>query len=658
MIRFFKRGQSSLEFSLLISFALIIVSVLIVVFNNNISDLEQKKEQVLIEQAFNLVLSEIEFAEMSLPVYERTFYLPATLGGQPYTISVQDRQDIVINYLGREYVYFLSNQTRLNGSFSGSSGNHIYKNCTNCDIILNDPDLSPLIPPQLSIVFVYPTPQSSNLAQNFIPINVSVSNHASDNLVVNISLFKSEELINSSIGSSASHFFNFSNLDLGPYKVTATASSGRDFESISRFFTLSDVSDLSFYFVHPTPTNNSVLETNNFIFNISASNNEEIHVKGRVYLYFSETGSQESFDSISNDISFDNVLPFSNSFSRLEPGSYILNATISFNNIEYIIGPRTFNIESSSELLFDFVPPTPLNSSTISDTDSIIFNVSNLSEINSESVEGTVYLFNSSLDIIANTRFSDGFPFVSSFNNLDNGIYFISARLSLDEYESYEVPFRQIKIDIDPNNFNELRFVSPTPASNSDLESSYILANLSFDLNTSSVSNLSIILINREYQLTDIVRASDVTNLFHNFSNLNPGIYELVGRAISTTTFETMKRNINLSRPVPVDSFFSFHYPTTFSGVFEQNFIAINASTSGDVKNIYIFLYLLRDDEFVLVDYVVFENNDYFFVNFSDLRVGSYIYNLSAVSIEGNFFHSDSVSVILESGNSGPAGSS
>jgi hypothetical protein len=135
-LRFSGKGQSALEFIILISFSLIIVSSLVVVFQNNISDMEKVREAQLVDQVYNLALSEIDFALMSRPVYERTFYLPSTLGGYTYEINIYHDVEVVISYLGVDHVRFLSEVTSIDGNFTVPGPNYLIKYCDDDDCFI------------------------------------------------------------------------------------------------------------------------------------------------------------------------------------------------------------------------------------------------------------------------------------------------------------------------------------------------------------------------------------------------------------------------------------------------------------------------------------------------------------------------------------------
>ena len=131
-----RKGQSALEFVILIGFALLMISVLLVVFQNNLVRVQSVREEVIVDQMFNLILSEIEFAELSKPVYNRTFYLPNDIGGYSYDLFVRDGVEIVLEYMGVRHVRFLTT-TKVEGDFSVPGRNYISKQCLDCNVSLN-----------------------------------------------------------------------------------------------------------------------------------------------------------------------------------------------------------------------------------------------------------------------------------------------------------------------------------------------------------------------------------------------------------------------------------------------------------------------------------------------------------------------------------------
>lgn len=121
-----RKGQSALEFVILIGFALMMISVLLIVFQGNLERMNAERDEALINQMFNLVLSEISFAEISRPDYNRTFYLPINLGSQPYSLKLESKFEVVLDYAGEKRVMFLTNEPIVGTFISGR--NVIFKN--------------------------------------------------------------------------------------------------------------------------------------------------------------------------------------------------------------------------------------------------------------------------------------------------------------------------------------------------------------------------------------------------------------------------------------------------------------------------------------------------------------------------------------------------
>lgn len=132
-----RKGQSALEFVIIIGFALLLISALIVVFQNRIRDMQEDRDVTRINQMYNLILSEIDFAQQARPFYNRSFYLPNEIGGQTYSLHINDKVDIVLTYNGVNNVRFLSDDARVIGQFNVPGRNIIYKDFAGRFIYVN-----------------------------------------------------------------------------------------------------------------------------------------------------------------------------------------------------------------------------------------------------------------------------------------------------------------------------------------------------------------------------------------------------------------------------------------------------------------------------------------------------------------------------------------
>lgn len=126
-----KRGQSAFEFVMLLGFALLFVLVVFYFLQNALLDLQQSKNREEMKQVVNILTTEISLAEASPTQYTRTFDLPLSIRGNTYDIKSPDGREIVVNYMGEQYVYFITGQPLMNYTNLGPGENSIRKRCIN-----------------------------------------------------------------------------------------------------------------------------------------------------------------------------------------------------------------------------------------------------------------------------------------------------------------------------------------------------------------------------------------------------------------------------------------------------------------------------------------------------------------------------------------------
>jgi len=144
MVGLNKRGQSAFEFIMLLGFALLFVLIIFYLLQTTLLDLQKDKNREEIKQVANILTTELSLAEASPTQYSRTFLLPSTIRGNVYDISSPDGREIVIHYLGEQYVYFLSGQPLLNYTNLGPGENSLRKRClsqTDCLLELYTPSI-------------------------------------------------------------------------------------------------------------------------------------------------------------------------------------------------------------------------------------------------------------------------------------------------------------------------------------------------------------------------------------------------------------------------------------------------------------------------------------------------------------------------------------
>lgn len=101
-------SQFAIEFIMLIAFMFIVFLGFIAIISSKVLDAKENERQKIAEDIATLVKNEIDLARSVSEGYSRTFTLPYTIEGNSYTISIIDNRELVVNYLDKEYVTFLS----------------------------------------------------------------------------------------------------------------------------------------------------------------------------------------------------------------------------------------------------------------------------------------------------------------------------------------------------------------------------------------------------------------------------------------------------------------------------------------------------------------------------------------------------------------------
>lgn len=138
-----RKAQSSLEFVLLVSFALLIGSSFLYVVQQNLASTQKDKDEARVMQLINLIETEFVLAEKSPEGYKRTFLLPSSIDGVDYEIRGTDGlyNDIVVTYKENNFIYFIPNALTIKYGVENlkKGENNIYKQCTtfSCEINVN-----------------------------------------------------------------------------------------------------------------------------------------------------------------------------------------------------------------------------------------------------------------------------------------------------------------------------------------------------------------------------------------------------------------------------------------------------------------------------------------------------------------------------------------
>jgi hypothetical protein len=93
-----RKSQSSLEFTVIISFMFIVFLSFFYVIGNRLVQIKEDNDRMLLEDFGDYLKNEIGFASASVDGYERSFEVPSTLSGRNYHIKINDYSMVGINH--------------------------------------------------------------------------------------------------------------------------------------------------------------------------------------------------------------------------------------------------------------------------------------------------------------------------------------------------------------------------------------------------------------------------------------------------------------------------------------------------------------------------------------------------------------------------------
>lgn len=100
-----KRGQSAIEFVVLVSFMIAVFFVFFVVIQGRIVDLAHKQDLIILEEANNIVVSEVDLALAAAPDFEHSFVI-SDKGTAGFTTNISNNREVVSRFANKEYVNF------------------------------------------------------------------------------------------------------------------------------------------------------------------------------------------------------------------------------------------------------------------------------------------------------------------------------------------------------------------------------------------------------------------------------------------------------------------------------------------------------------------------------------------------------------------------
>ncbi len=89
-----QKAQVALEFVLLVSMAFLVLVIFTANVRDKIIDMSDEEEYIMVKDLTYMVQNEINLAARVYDGFNRTFYIPYTLDGNDFTISIESNQVI------------------------------------------------------------------------------------------------------------------------------------------------------------------------------------------------------------------------------------------------------------------------------------------------------------------------------------------------------------------------------------------------------------------------------------------------------------------------------------------------------------------------------------------------------------------------------------
>ena len=101
------KSQSAMEFVILASFMLLVILGFFSLASSRMTEARVEGNRKIAEDIAKFAYREVEIAKSVNDGYSRIFEMPQSINGINYTMNLIESRELVVNYLGEEYVQFL-----------------------------------------------------------------------------------------------------------------------------------------------------------------------------------------------------------------------------------------------------------------------------------------------------------------------------------------------------------------------------------------------------------------------------------------------------------------------------------------------------------------------------------------------------------------------
>jgi len=118
-----KRGQTSIEFIVLLTFMMFVFVSTFVVIQQRTLEVNHAVTLQKGAELMNVVKAEVDLANNAINGYKKEFLIPDYINGRDYTIKLIDNSEIEVTFGDTQTIAFLS--TNVTGSISPDKGYHV-----------------------------------------------------------------------------------------------------------------------------------------------------------------------------------------------------------------------------------------------------------------------------------------------------------------------------------------------------------------------------------------------------------------------------------------------------------------------------------------------------------------------------------------------------
>jgi hypothetical protein len=126
-----KRGQSSIEFTVLISFMFFVFVVFFYVVGSRFAQIRNDNDRLMLEDFGDYLKSEVSIAAGAADGYNRIFSVPGTLSGRRYKVEINEftgttlnQSELVVSFFNYsiDYSYVMRLPTYVHGAINQNNG--------------------------------------------------------------------------------------------------------------------------------------------------------------------------------------------------------------------------------------------------------------------------------------------------------------------------------------------------------------------------------------------------------------------------------------------------------------------------------------------------------------------------------------------------------